>query len=178
MPSNAPVERFHCSYSALVPLHELKPHPDNTNVHPRAQIELLAEIITFNGQRNPVVVSNQSGFITKGHARLMALQHLAWTNGAVDYQDYESEAHEIADMQADNRIAELAEQDDVKTQFVIQKLPGDFSLRLLGDPKLMKVEIENLKPIDYGDKNKEIDTNNYGNDLQHTCPKCGFEFNE
>jgi len=35
------------------------------------------------------------------------------------------------------------------------------------------------KPVEenYGDKNNEIDTDNFGNDLQHTCPSCGFEFN-
>jgi len=26
--------------------------------------------------------------------------------------------------------------------------------------------------------NKEIDLDNFGNDLEHTCPKCGFEFND
>ena len=40
-----------------------------------------------------------------------------------------------------------------------------------GCPKIDKIE-------DLGSKNHEIDTENYGNDLQHTCPKCGFEFNE
>lgn len=37
---------------------------------------------------------------------------------------------------------------------------------------------EILDPEDYGDKNSEIDTDNFGNDLEHSCPKCGFEFND
>ena len=39
-------------------------------------------------------------------------------------------------------------------------------------------ELQNLEPEDLSDKNKEIDTDNFGNDLEHQCPKCGFEFNE
>jgi hypothetical protein len=35
-----------------------------------------------------------------------------------------------------------------------------------------------LEPEDLSDKNKEIDLDNFGNDLQHTCPSCGFQFNE
>jgi hypothetical protein len=39
-------------------------------------------------------------------------------------------------------------------------------------------EVKMLEPEDLSDKNKEIDLDNFGNDLQHTCPSCGFQFNE
>ena len=40
----------------------------------------------------------------------------------------------------------------------------------------MMAEVEKV-PVSFEAGNKEIDTENFGNDLQHTCPSCGFEFN-
>lgn len=34
------------------------------------------------------------------------------------------------------------------------------------------------EPRDLSDRNKEIDVDSFGNDLDHKCPKCGFEFND
>lgn len=104
--------KFECAHDALVDVNALVPNPKNPNSHPARQIELLAKIISYQGQRSPIVVSNRSGFITKGHGRLDAIKKLGWVQAAVDYQDYESEAQEYADMVADNKIAELAEHDD------------------------------------------------------------------
>lgn len=104
--------RFECAHDELVELHKLVENPRNPNKHPDRQIEMLAKIIDYQGQRAPIVVSNQSGFIVKGHGRLEALKRLGWEKAAVDFQDYESEAQEFADLVADNKIAELAEHDD------------------------------------------------------------------
>jgi DNA modification methylase len=128
-----------CAYDEIIELHKLQPNPNNPNKHPEEQINLLAKIIDYQGQRSPIVVSNRSGFITKGHGRLLAIQKLGWEKCAVDFQDYESEAQEYADMVADNKIAELAEHDDammidyVKINDLKSKLP---SLDLLGMPNL------------------------------------------
>jgi DNA modification methylase len=103
-----------CAHTALVELHKLQPNPLNPNKHPDRQIELLAKIIDYQGQRAPIVVSKRSGFITKGHGRLMALRKLGWETAACDYQDYDSEAQEYADLIADNKIAELAQHDDAQ----------------------------------------------------------------
>jgi DNA modification methylase len=143
------MEKIECAYDELVPLINLTAHPDNTNNHPEEQINLLADIIAYQGQRSPIVVSNRSGFITKGHGRFMAIKKLDWMKAAVDFQDYENEAQELADMEADNRIAELAERDEVKFQnVVLKKLPFDFNLRLLGsiDLKPLDIQIEKLPP--------------------------------
>lgn len=173
------MEKIECAYDELVPLVNLTPHPDNTNTHPDEQIQLLSEIIEYTGQRSPIVVSNRSGFIVKGHGRFEAIKKLGWAKAAVDFQDYANEAQELADMEADNRIAELAERDEVKFQeVVLKKLPDDFNVRLLGMTEIKPLSLEKIEMQDYSDKNKEIDTNNFGNDLQHTCPSCGFEFNE
>jgi ParB-like chromosome segregation protein Spo0J len=144
-------ENFSCAYSKLVPLSDIKPNPDNTNEHPRQQIELLAKIISYNGQRNSIVVSNQSGYIVKGHGRLLALQHLKWSQAAVDYQDYETPEHEYADMQADNRIAELSKNNEVKFTEKLRDFPRGFDLQLLG-----VVDIKKLLPVEKDTKVKNI----------------------
>jgi DNA modification methylase len=125
-------ERFKCAYDKLVDIDTLQPNPKNPNKHPDRQIEMLAKIIKYQGQRAPIVVSNRSGFITKGHGRLMALQKLGFDKVAVDYQDYADEAQEYADMVADNKIAELAEHDDkFMTDIILAEFP-DIDLELLG----------------------------------------------
>lgn len=86
--------------------------PKNPNQHPPEQIKLLASIIRATGWRAPITVSKRSGLVTKGHGRLMAAQLDDLTDAPVDYQDYASEAEELADLTADNRIAELATTDN------------------------------------------------------------------
>lgn len=123
--------KFKCAYDKEVKLHKLTPHPKNPNKHPDRQIELLAKIIDYQGQRSPIVVSNLSGFIVKGHGRLDALKRLGWDSAAVDYQDYKNEAQEYADLVADNKIAELANHDDNLMIEGIKELGID-DLELLG----------------------------------------------
>jgi DNA modification methylase len=99
-----------CRHDKLVDAGSLKPHPENTNQHPKAQLTVLGKVIMGNGWRNTVVVSKRSGFITKGHARhLVALEH-GW-RVPVEYQEYADAMAEKRDMAADNIVAELAEQD-------------------------------------------------------------------
>lgn len=103
---------IYCSYNALVSIENLKPNPRNPNKHPEKQIEMLAFIIQQNGWRAPITVSKQSGFIVKGHGRLEAAKSLGLKKVPVDYQDYENESLELADLLADNRIAELSKNDN------------------------------------------------------------------
>lgn len=123
--------KFNCAHTQLVELHKLQPNPKNPNQHPDRQIELLAKIIDYQGQRAPIVVSKRSGFITKGHGRLMAIQKLGWPKAAVDYQAYESEAQEFADLIADNKAAALAVHDDALMIETLKDLDID-DFELLG----------------------------------------------
>ena len=85
----------------------LKPHPENPNMHPAGQIQALCEAIRENGWRQSVVVSKRSGYVIKGHGRLLAAEALG-CKVPVEYQEYPDEAAEIRDLIADNRIAELS----------------------------------------------------------------------
>ena len=97
-----------CAYDAIVPLVELRPNPMNPNHHGTDQIKRLASIIWATGWRNAITVSRQSGMIVKGHGRLEAAQLAGMSEAPVEYQDYDGEAEEWADLIADNRLAELS----------------------------------------------------------------------
>lgn len=76
----------------------LKPNPRNPNKHPQKQIERLAKIIKEQGWRAPITVSNRSGFIVRGHARLEAAKLLQLKSVPVDLQNYDSDDLELADL--------------------------------------------------------------------------------
>ena len=121
----------YCAYDELADIASLVPNPRNPNQHPKKQIEMLAKIIKAQGWRAPVTVSNRSGFIVRGHGRLLAGLLLNATQIPVDRQDYASEAEEWADLIADNRIAELSEADDALMASLLSELDG-FDVELAG----------------------------------------------
>lgn len=123
----------YCAHDRIVPTAELKPNPKNPNKHPQSQIEALGGIIRGNGWRNPITVSTRSGLVVKGHGRLLAAQLEELDEVPVDFQDYESEAAELADLTADNRIAELAETDNKLLVEVFAEInAGDIDFSLSG----------------------------------------------
>jgi DNA modification methylase len=138
-----PETNYKCAYTALEPIKKLKPNPKNPNIHSKEQIERLAKIIAYQGQRAPVVVSNRSGLVVKGHGRLAAMKLLKWSEVAVDYQDYESEEQEYADMVADNAIAEWS---DLNLEGIKEEADTfiDFDTELLG-LKVFDVEVEQIE---------------------------------
>jgi DNA modification methylase len=141
--------KIDCAYDELVEVHKLIPNPKNNNKHRDEQIDRLSKIIDYQGMRSPVVVSKRSGFITKGHCRLEAIKKLGWDKVPVNFQDYESEAQEYADMTADNEIARWANLDLDQLNADIKEL--DIDIDLLGIEDFAPVEIEHL------DEEKEDD---------------------
>jgi hypothetical protein len=134
----------HCSHSALVNPNKLKPNPDNPNRHSAHQIQILAAIIEEQGWRAPITVSKRSGLIVRGHGRLEAALLMGCEVVPVDEQDYATEAEELADLLADNRLSELAELDEGDLRKVIERLRGadpDFDVELTG---FMEDEIAKL----------------------------------
>ena len=77
-------------------------------------------------------VSNLSGYIVSGHGRYEAAKLLGCPV-PVDFQDYATEAEELADLLADNRIAEMAEMDNAMLRDIFAGLEGsDFDIDLSG----------------------------------------------
>lgn len=161
----------------MVEIDRLVPHPRNNNRHSIEQLKRLERIITVRGFRNPLTVSNRSGFVVCGHARLEAARNLGMKVLPVVYQDFESEAEEWQHLTADNELARWAELDLQSVYDTLEEMPElKDELDLLGIENFSLPKLNDS--IDLSNKNQEIDTDNFGNDLEHTCPKCGFEFNE
>ena len=121
-----------CAFDKIVPVEELKPNPKNPNRHPKDQVELLSRVIEAQGWRQPVKVSTRSGLIVSGHGRYEAALLLGCPV-PVDFQSYPSEEDELADLLADNRIAEMAEMDNAMLRDLFAELDAsDFDIDLSG----------------------------------------------
>ena len=170
-----------CTYDKLEPVEKLVENPKNPNRHPEKQIALLAKIIKAQGFRRPIVVSKRSGFIIVGHGRFAAAKYLGMDFVPVDYQEYENEAAEWADMVADNKIAELAEFDNAALTDMIDELNAaveEFDEELLG---IAQADIDKLmgrlERAEQKNNTQEIDLSGFDDAaFEHTCPRCGFKF--
>jgi ParB-like chromosome segregation protein Spo0J len=163
----------YCAYDEMVAVEKLRPHPKNPNQHPESQVELLAALIRAHGWRAPVTVSNRSGLVVRGHCRLLAARFLGLEKAPVDYQDYESDEQETADLIADNKVAEMATTDGSMLAGILSEMVrNDFDIELAGydRPNLDRLVREAaLSPEDLAkevaDAAKAI-----------VCPVCGYAF--
>lgn len=130
MASNIPVR---CAFTRLEPVVQLLPNPKNPKVHPRTQLEVYAKIIREQGWRRAIVISSLSGLIVKGHGAYEAARDVLGVQLVpVDVQDYPSEEAELADLLADNRLAELAETDEAMLDALLCELKDKIDLELAG----------------------------------------------
>jgi hypothetical protein len=134
-----------CSHDELLPIHKIIPNPKNPNKHPEKQITRLAQLIEYQGQRHPIIISKRSGFVVVGHGRLEAIKKLGWEKAAVNFQEFENEAQEYAFVVSDNAISEWAELDLAKINQDIIDIGPDLDIDLLG---IDNFTIEPLEKID------------------------------
>lgn len=156
-----------CSFDELLETEKIVGNPRNPNEHPEEQIELLAKIISHQGWRNNITISRQSGFVVKGHGRLMAAIRLGCKQVPVEYQNYATEADEWADLTADNRLAELAEMNDEKLAEILAEInSSDISLEMAGytDEDLDSIIGAIIEP------EEEPDPQNHDQELQQPLP--------
>lgn len=122
-----------CAHDELIDIGKAVPNPKNPNTHPKEQISLLSKIIKAQGWRQPITISTRSGLIVKGHGRLQAALLLGLDKVPVDFQNYATEAEEIADLTADNRLAELAEMNNTMLADILADFDtGEMPLELTG----------------------------------------------
>jgi len=165
----------HCAHDALVDADSLIPNSRNPNKHPDEQIRLLAKIIVTQGWRAPITVSTRSWFIVRGHGRLMAARAAGLAEVPVDYQGYENDAAEWADLVADNRLAELAELDRPTLKDLLESLDtGDLDMELTGFTENALAGL--MSEFHIPDDEPEYDESIADGVKKATCPKCGHEF--
>jgi DNA modification methylase len=133
--------KIHCKYDELVPLKKLKPYDRNRNKHPQEQIERLAKLLDYQGQRAPIIVGTIPDLVSgeptdpricKGHGTAEAIELLGEKSVAVVYQAFEDEDQRYAFVQSDNAIASWAELDLAGINQDIGELGPDFDIDLLG----------------------------------------------
>ncbi len=137
-----------CAHDDVLSITNLREkfHPKNRNEHPADQIKRLADIMSYQGVRWPVKVSTRSGFITAGHGRVLAALENGWDKFPVDYQDYDSEEQEYADLQADNAIASWSELNLSGINADVPDLGPDFDINLLGIKDFVLEPAEKFAP--------------------------------
>jgi len=116
----------------IVSIKDIKLNPKNRNKHPKEQIERLAEIIKYQGFRNPLIISSRTGLVVAGHGRYEAAKMLKLKEVPVMVQDFESEEQEYAAQVSDNAIASWAELDLSGINLDVPDLGPDFNIDLLG----------------------------------------------
>lgn len=136
----------------LVDESKLVLNPKNMNSHSKEQIARLEKLIEFQGFRNPIIVSNRTGFVVAGHGRIEAARKIGMNLVPVMYQDFDSEAQEYAYMVSDNAIASWSELDLSAVNTEMLDLGPDFDIEMLGI-KDFTIEIADKK------EDKEVDLN-------------------
>jgi ParB-like chromosome segregation protein Spo0J len=113
---------IHCAHHAVISIHDLKPHPANPKKHPQKQLVVYAQAIRETGWREAVTVSKRSGFIVTGHGAVEAARLVPTDQIPVEYQDYDSDEAELADLLAQNRIGELGGIDKDKLKDALARI--------------------------------------------------------
>jgi DNA modification methylase len=160
----------YCAHDEIVPVEKVIANPKNPNTHPDGQIEVLSRIIQSTGWRQPITVSARSGFIVKGHGRLMAAIKAGLTEVPVDYQNYTNEAEEYADLVADNRIQEFSVIDQELLADILASIDdSDVPIELTGYTEDESNEIQEAINNVLSDKENlsNIEEDEYEDDEEH-----------
>ena len=138
--------KLHTGDVILVDIGLLKPRDGNRNHHPDDQIERLSAVYKYQGFRNPIIVSKQSGQIVCGTGRFMAAVKAGLKQVPVIYQDYDSSEQEYAHHVADNSLGVWSELDFAGINTDIPDLGPDFDIDMLGlrDFKIDASELPDL----------------------------------
>jgi hypothetical protein len=153
-------------------LADLKPFDRNPRTITDSKFESLKKSLDDLGEFKPLVVDYDQRTILSGNQRYRAMlekYNLSHEGDCYIPSRELSEAEREKVVVVDNGHHGVWNYEELANFSIdIGELDLDISIP----------EVKMLEPEDLSDKNKEIDTDNFGNDLQHCCPKCGFEFNE
>lgn len=166
---------IYCNYEKLMNYDDLLPNPQNPNKHTIEQIKLLADVIRANGWRTAVTVSDLSGYIVRGEGRYEAAKVLE-CQIPIEVQHYGTQEQEMADLIADNQIAQLSSQDKEELATIFSEMDltaldknatGFTEKEILEIQKTVNREVEAL---DLEEEKRDEEA------AVVICPKCGFEY--
>jgi 16S rRNA G966 N2-methylase RsmD len=143
-----------------VDIDSIKLNKENTNKHPKEQIERLAKIIEYQGWRNPLIVWEEKGILAAGEGRYLAAKKLKLKQVPVSFQSFDSEDQFRAFVTSDNAIAAWAELDLSLINTQLAEFGPEFDIDLLG--------IENFE-IDVADKYEDKDGDAVPENVETRC---------
>ena len=151
----------------IVDIKSLRKKIKNRNFHPQEQIEALAKQFKYQGFRNPLIISNQSGEIVCGNGRYLAALRAGLKELPVIYQDFDSTEQEYAYHVADNGLSLWSELDLQGINEDLPDLGPGFNISDLGIKNFtLDISDKNFDPnFDDDDKEKKS--------KKKECPHCG-----
>ena len=173
----------------FIPLALMDEYENNSNTHPRDQIDFLKKVILFNGFAAPALVQKKGSrySLIAGHGRKEAMEELYAEGHALQtanktpipaetmpvvFADGWTKEQIAAYVLADYQSAHMSILDSDRVQLELQALSElDFDLSLTG----FELELNNIGHSPESSA-KELDPDAYA--LDHKCPRCGFEFDD
>lgn len=155
----------------MIKVDDLKPYENNPRLNDDA-VEYVAKSIKEFGFKVPMVI-DKDNVIVAGHTRYKAAMELGLKEVPCIIADDLTEEQIKAFRLADNKVSEKA----------------------VWNYDLLDIELDDIKKLDMEDfgflktidddttnnitENTEIDLSKYNDDkFEHTCPKCGFKFED
>ena len=145
---------------------ELVPFINNSRTHSDEQVAQVAASIKEFGFTNPILIGSDNVIIA-GHGRLLAARKLGTETVPCIRLAHLSEAQRRAYVIADNKLALNAGWDDELLSLELGELENmDFDLSLIGFSEYELGALLNSNDLDYSDKNKELDLDDFNDEMQ------------
>lgn len=149
---------------------ELKPYENNPRKNEEAVPYVINSIKKF-GFRNPIII-DKDGVIVAGHTRYKAANELGLKEVPVILADDLTPEQVKAFRLVDNKVSEQASWNYDLLNLELEDI--DLNMEDFGF-----LETNNDDIINNVIENTEIDLSKYDDDkFEHTCPKCGFKFED
>ncbi len=152
----------------LVPVKKLKHYGKNRNIHSKDQIDRLVKLITAHGFRDPLIVDKKTMEVICGNGTLMAIKQMGQKDAPCLLQKFDSEEQRYAFSVSHNAIGAWSDLDFPGINADLGDLGPDFDLDSLGIKNFTVDVSEKTGAVELGEKDFS--------EFDHTCPKCGFEY--
>ncbi len=153
----------------------LSPYARNARTHSEEQIDQLAASIKKWGWTVPVLVDSE-GQIIAGHGRILAAKKLGLEDVPVVIAHGWTDEQKRMYVLADNKLALNAGWDQDLLRCELSDLRAVTDLDLTGFSPLEVGALLGLNPPTQKSTTKEVNPDEF--EMEHKCPKCGFEFDD
>ena len=158
----------------LIAIDKIIPYARNSRTHSEAQVTKIAASIKEFGFTNPVLIDKVDGIIA-GHGRVLAALKLGLHEVPCIRLGHLTDTQKRAYVIADNRLALDAGWDNEMLKIELDELEQDgFDVALTGFEVGELMQVMGFEEEMQESKAKEINPDDY--EMEHKCPKCGFEF--